>query len=692
MAKRIFSKTFSAEEVANILQNDEDISFSIGLSVSNFDSDSSFHKEIPPTAQSKSESDEKNVVEEWEEDEFDEPITPIPPIEQDRDKENNVQRPEENENDENDYERIPLGISKQRKRNRKPNPSNWIVNINKKKRALGEKYDGRKLDTKSNKWNMVKRSERKRGPRCTRDSCSKNARQCRDFTDEECDSIFKEFWGSGDPGKQKTFIQALVDVKDIARKTISPTRQSRRQTTKVYRLKKDGVSQKVCKDMFLNVLGITKWKVNSALENSPLGISKEVTKPRNPNPSRGFKWTQADQDLLADFFKLIPKAPSHYCRQETSKIFLDCIIPTMEKLHAVYKARCIAMGSIPFSIFKVTEYFKDHNYSLFQRKKDKCNTCVGYETGNVPPPVYYEHVIRKNKGFVLKEKDKEEANNKDKFVITADTEALLIAPLNNANIMFFRTKLNLHNFTFYNLKDKSVQNYLWTESNGDLDASSFASCFLDYINKIVNTHPEVKTIILWTDGCTYQNRNNVLASTIANFAKKNRITVYQKYLEVGHTHMECDSVHRCIENAKKNVSEINLPTDYQQLIRSARKRPSGYGVKYLDYTFFKDYKSICDVKSIKPTKEAGVPYVVDIRQIKYTSDGIIYTNLTYDDDSWKILPIKVNLRSLTAKQTRDSPIPIPYSKWQHLQEIKETIPRDCHSFYDNLPHLPNPKE
>ena len=98
------------------------------------------------------------------------------------------------------------------------------------------------------------------------------------------------------------------------------------------------------------------------------------------------------------------------------------------------------------------------------------------------------------------------------------------------------------------------------------------------------------------------------------------------------------------------------------------------------------------MKSIKPTKEAGVPYVVDIRQIKYTSDGIIYTNLTYDDDSWKILPIKVNLRSLTAKQTRDSPIPIPYSKWQHLQEIKETIPRDCHSFYDNLPHLPNPKE
>ena len=35
MAKRFFSKKFSAEEAANILQNDEDIAFSIGLSVAN---------------------------------------------------------------------------------------------------------------------------------------------------------------------------------------------------------------------------------------------------------------------------------------------------------------------------------------------------------------------------------------------------------------------------------------------------------------------------------------------------------------------------------------------------------------------------------------------------------------------------------------------------------------------------------
>ena len=35
MAKRFFSEKISAEEAANILQNDEDIAFSIGLSIAN---------------------------------------------------------------------------------------------------------------------------------------------------------------------------------------------------------------------------------------------------------------------------------------------------------------------------------------------------------------------------------------------------------------------------------------------------------------------------------------------------------------------------------------------------------------------------------------------------------------------------------------------------------------------------------
>ena len=312
---------------------------------------------------------------------------------------------------------------------------------------------------------------------------------------------------------------------------------------------------------------------------------------------------------------------------------------------------------------------------------------MGYDVGNVPFDTFQQHQLKKNEGFDQKARDKEKADNKETFVATADTEALLICPLNDANVMFFRTKLNMHNLSFFDLHNKEVLNYVWTETNGDLEASSFVSCFVDYVKEIIAKYPDVKVIILWTDGCGYQNRNSILSSALANFAKQHKVTIYQKYLEVGHTHMECDSVHRCIENAKKVFGDVNLPTDYIQLIKSARKNPKPYGVKYCDYTFFKDYKSVCDVSSIKPCKATGHPYVNDIRQIKYTNTGAIYTNLTYDDKSWKIVPFKVTLKNRQPVQTRNEPIKLNLSKWTHLQEICEaSLNKDFHWYYEHLAH------
>ena len=99
------------------------------------------------------------------------------------------------------------------------------------------------------------------------------------------------------------------------------------------------------------------------------------------------------------------------------------------------------------------------HYSLFWRKKDRCNTCVGYDEGNVDANLFEAHQKRKDNGFELKEKDKQLTDGVSRFVITADTESLLTAPCNSANVMFFHSKLNLHNFTFYDLQSKKVMNY-----------------------------------------------------------------------------------------------------------------------------------------------------------------------------------------------------------------------------------------
>ena len=220
--------------------------------------------------------------------------------------------------------------------------------------------------------------------------------------------------------------------------------------------------------------------------------------------------------------------------------------------------------------------------------------------------------------------------------------------------------------------------------NGEVDTNNFTSCYIDYLNSTVEHNNEIENIVIWSDGCAAQNKCNILSSAELTLVVQNNITLLHKYLEVGHT------VHSTVERATK-MSKINLPTDYINVIQLARKKGTPYGVKYLNYSLFKDYKPVADNKTVKPSKQVGPPYVSNIRQFRYNPDGIIYVNLTYDEDTWFPLPHEINQRFLTHPTLYESPIKISYSKWTDLQEIKQTIPKECHHFYDQLDHHPNPK-
>lgn len=64
----------------------------------------------------------------------------------------------------------------------------------------------------------------------------------------------------------------------------------------------------------------------------------------------------------------------------------------------------------------------------------------------------------------------------------------------------------------------------------------------------------MKTLIIYSDGCGYQNRNCLLANVLLNVAALHNLNIEQKYLEPGHTQMEVDSVHATIE---KKIEEYN---------------------------------------------------------------------------------------------------------------------------------------
>lgn len=210
-----------------------------------------------------------------------------------------------------------------------------------------------------------------------------------------------------------------------------------------------------------------------------------------------------------------------------------------------------------------------------------------------------------------------------------DLQAVKLSPMLKASALYYKMKLCVHNFTLHNIATKDVTCYLWNESEGGLVAAVFASCVLDFLEKEIEKH-QANSVVIISDGCTYQNRNAVLGNALLKFAIENKVTITQHYLEKGHTQMEVDSVHSTIEVKLKN-KEIYLPSDYARICRGIRpKQP--YHVNYLDHTFFKDFSTIHYVSSVRPGKASGDPVVTDVCSYKYLPEGQIHYKIDVCDE------------------------------------------------------------
>lgn len=117
-----------------------------------------------------------------------------------------------------------------------------------------------------------------------------------------------------------------------------------------------------------------------------------------------------------------------------------------------------------------------------------------------------------------------------------------------ASALYYSMKLKVHNYTIYNFATGDCSNYWWRESEGDKEeASVFASILIKHFeNKCVEPLP----IIIYSDGCGYQNRNSIMSNALLEFFKFKNIKIEQKFLIKGHTQMEFDGIHSLIECIK----------------------------------------------------------------------------------------------------------------------------------------------
>ncbi len=357
----------------------------------------------------------------------------------------------------------------------------------------------------------VDREERKLGPRCSSKYCMKSTkRNCHNVDEAKRVDLFERFWNDLSWDQKKIYIASLVDVDTDT--DIKDSDNSHR-TEKKYFLKVDNKRTQVCKQFFLSSFGLNEWMVTNwaKCNNNGMMPAKTVINARRkavrlPSENSVAEAVQVKKDFLLKFFDDLPKMPSHYCRERTDKQYLEPNFQSLAQLFRFYQILCNDTNgtnepnicnesnsvvnksngtrngskSASFSYGYFCEVFKDLKLGLYQPRKDRCDTCVGHEKGNITVEDYDNHILQKNRARAEKERDKKKAEAGTAHVLVWDVQAVKLAPANKAGILYYKSKLKTHNFSIYNLRDTDCMCDWWHEGEGGMDSPMFTTCVIDY--------------------------------------------------------------------------------------------------------------------------------------------------------------------------------------------------------------------
>ena len=517
-------------------------------------------------------------------------------------------------------------------------------------------------------------------------------------------SLCNHFWSLGSHEERTHFILKHVDESEI---TSCRGLKSKRSVYRHYSLPVDKTNIRVCKNMFLATLCVGKKTVEYNLQKRK---GRQI--PLQDQRGRSKSTCAASDDDIAfinSHIDSFPRVESHYCRKSSGREYLGIDL-NISKMYNLYRGKCQDSQRHPLCMSVYRAQFKKFNLAFHKPKKDQCSACFAYDlkvkakSANEDDHLKHAHHIN-IKTVSREEKAKDKANaqaeiSKLTAVCTFDLQKVLETPSAEASPLYYKRKLSLYNLTVFDLVSKDTYCMLWDETNGARGSCEIFSCLEKYIETLPAT---VSNVILFSDACAGQNKNQFLTCALHNILQSQKsclLQIHQKYLQSGHTQMEVYSVHATIERAAKG-SSIFVPRDWVNVIALARKK-NPYTVLPMSHGDMKDVKGF--TKSMKYNLKVFTNgEKVQWRKIK----SIKLSCNTFVVEVWYDLrtePFLLDLKMKRAtKRNSDvsdaTPAFVPFAgkykerrlissaKKADLLDLCRTgiIPEEHHSFYEALP-------
>lgn len=406
--------------------------------------------------------------------------------------------------------------------------------------------------------------------------------RCTNFiTAAQQEILFKEYRTMSNRDDQRAFLRSLMQTNPVQRRrTNSPT--ICRNISITYSLKNDDGQQiRVCQKFFCNTFGISAKVVANISHNVSPKTGRFSGRHKNAHRPPHNRTEECRIRKVISFIRKIPKVPSHYCRKGSNFLYFEPEL-NMTKLYDEYQKT----NDEPVSMCIFVKTLKDHDppVAFHKPKKDQCPLCNAAKGKEAEFPGYLAHIARKNAIRTMKAADKNDAIANPKLVMaTFDLQAILVLPYASDSTLYYSRKLAVYNFTIYDSYKNGTCN-VWSEVDGKKGSTEVGTCILNYLHSLPTS---VEHVIFYCDTCGGQNRNQFIVSALLYAVNRteNLRTIDLKYLESGHSVMECDSMHSTIERARKNL-KIYTPEEYAVLMGAARKNPRPYVVNQLKFSDF----------------------------------------------------------------------------------------------------------
>ncbi|CAG9762722.1 unnamed protein product [Ceutorhynchus assimilis] len=271
-----------------------------------------------------------------------------------------------------------------------------------------------------------------------------------------------------------------------------------------------------------------------------------------------------------------------------------------------------------------------------------------------------EKALATKKSDVLDNKD-----SADTCVICFDLQQALPTPLIATSKVFYLRQLWTYNFCIHNLVTGKSHMYIWNETVASRGSQEIGSCLIHFINEVL---PD--------------NMTRIIAYKI-----------HHKFLEPGHTFMECDQDFGIIEKVKRKIPQIFIPEHWRTVIQESSKKFTVHEMKRENFYSFAQLNQI-----ISDPKKNTDNHVIKWREIQYFFYSKAAQSFSFQHKPTldKIMPFytcmcpyKTTGRPSLSFQNafsvlNECGLKIKEAKWKNLQSLLDFIPPIYHEFYNNI--------